>query len=91
MDKVLSHSFEMIKVGSKSFSGASKLLDKHTRESAILLYSWCRYCDDQIDNQFLGFNLSFEKVKESDENLKNLIDETIKNGLPWLQERYNKG
>ena len=74
MDKVLSHSFEMIKVGSKSFSGASKLLDKHTRESAILLYSWCRYCDDQIDNQLLGFNLSFEEVKESDDKILQKIE-----------------
>ncbi|MBT7753239.1 MAG: phytoene/squalene synthase family protein [Gammaproteobacteria bacterium] len=56
MDKVLSHSAAMIREGSKSFSGASKLLDSSSKESAILLYSWCRYCDDQIDNQILGIN-----------------------------------
>ena len=81
MDKVLSHSFEMIKVGSKSFSGASKLLDKHTRESAILLYSWCRYCDDQIDNQLLGFNLSFEEVKESNDKILQKIEKKTQQAI----------
>ena len=70
MDKVLSHSAAMIRQGSKSFSGASKLLDKSTRESAILLYSWCRYCDDQIDNQILGFN---KKHKEDDLNAEEIL------------------
>jgi len=38
-----------IEVGSKSFSLASKFFDEETYKSAILLYAWCRYCDDQID------------------------------------------
>lgn len=70
MDKVLSHSAAMIRQGSKSFSGASKLLDKSTKESAILLYSWCRYCDDQIDNQILGFN---KQSKEDNPNAKEIL------------------
>ncbi|UCD25813.1 MAG: phytoene/squalene synthase family protein [Gemmatimonadota bacterium] len=41
--------------GSKSFATASRLLDKDTRDSAQLLYAWCRYCDDRIDQQHLGF------------------------------------
>lgn len=35
--------------GSKSFSLAAKLFDSPTRDAAIFLYGWCRYCDDQVD------------------------------------------
>lgn len=36
-------------VGSKSFSLAARLFPRRERESARLLYSWCRHCDDEID------------------------------------------
>lgn len=35
--------------GSKSFSLAARLFDPQTRDAAIFLYGWCRYCDDQVD------------------------------------------
>lgn len=35
--------------GSKSFSLAALLFDKDRREAARLLYSWCRHCDDAVD------------------------------------------
>ncbi len=40
---------EMIRVGSKSFSFASRLFSRPIRDAACFLYGWCRYCDDQID------------------------------------------
>ena len=40
---------EVITKGSKSFSFAAKLFDPQTRDAAIFLYGWCRYCDDQVD------------------------------------------
>ena len=40
---------EMITHGSKSFSLASRLFPKKEREAAFMLYGWCRFCDDQID------------------------------------------
>ncbi|MDB5591114.1 phytoene/squalene synthase family protein [Enterovirga sp.] len=43
-----------IRAGSKSFAAASRLFDRHTRESATLLYAWCRHCDDVVDGQQLG-------------------------------------
>jgi phytoene synthase len=43
-----------IAAGSKSFAAAARLFAPHTRESAVLLYAWCRYCDDLIDGQSLG-------------------------------------
>jgi phytoene synthase len=45
---------EVIQAGSKSFATASNLFDAETRESARLLYAWCRHCDDCIDGQDLG-------------------------------------
>lgn len=36
--------------GSKSFSAASFFFSKKQKEAAWKLYSWCRYCDDQIDD-----------------------------------------
>ena len=40
--------------GSKSFAAAARLFDPETRRSAMMLYAWCRYCDDTIDGQALG-------------------------------------
>jgi 15-cis-phytoene synthase len=35
--------------GSKSFSFAAAFFSQEQREGAALLYRWCRYCDDQVD------------------------------------------
>ena len=40
---------EIMKKGSKTFSMAARLFDRKCRFGAMLLYSWCRYCDDAID------------------------------------------
>lgn len=40
--------------GSRSFATATRLFDARTRESAVLLYAWCRHCDDVVDGQALG-------------------------------------
>ena len=45
----------MIRDGSKSFAAAARLFDPATRDAAYLLYAWCRYCDDAIDGETLGF------------------------------------
>lgn len=52
---LLNHATETMAVGSKSFATASKLFDPVTRRSALMLYAWCRHCDDVIDGQQLGF------------------------------------
>ncbi len=53
-DPLLAHALNSIAVGSKSFASASRLFDPHTRRSAVLLYAWCRHCDDVIDGQQAG-------------------------------------
>lgn len=40
---------ESMKTGSLSFYLASRLLPARGRQSIFLLYAWCRYCDDVID------------------------------------------
>jgi len=41
-------------LGSKSFAGAARLFDPGTRRDVMLLYCWCRHCDDVTDGQQLG-------------------------------------
>lgn len=48
------HAEQSIAVGSKSFAAAAKLFDERTRRSAVMLYAWCRHCDDVIDGQQAG-------------------------------------
>jgi phytoene synthase len=53
-EALLAHATETIKVGSKSFAAAAKLFDPETRRSVLMLYAWCRHCDDVVDGQELG-------------------------------------
>jgi phytoene synthase len=49
---------ESIARGSKSFSAASLLFDRATRQRSWLLYAWCRRCDDIVDGQDHGHGMS---------------------------------
>jgi phytoene synthase len=53
-DQVIAQATRSINVGSKSFAAAARLFDERTRQSAVMLYAWCRHCDDVIDGQVLG-------------------------------------
>jgi len=54
-DPIVALSRERIERGSKSFAGAARILEPDMRDSAYMLYAWCRHCDDVIDGQELGF------------------------------------
>lgn len=54
-DEIVAMCRQRIELGSRSFAGAARLFDRRTRESAYMLYAWCRHCDDAIDGQQLGF------------------------------------
>ncbi|AOL22685.1 phytoene synthase [Erythrobacter litoralis] len=56
-ERLVEHARLTIKHGSHSFSAASRLFDRDTRERAWLLYAWCRRCDDIADNQVMGGEL----------------------------------
>lgn len=47
--ELVENSKEVIRQGSKSFSFASMFFEKREKEGAWLLYSWCRLCDDAVD------------------------------------------
>jgi len=53
-DTVVERSEDAIAKGSQSFAAAAKLFDRETREDAVMLYAWCRHCDDVIDGQVVG-------------------------------------
>lgn len=54
-EALLAHATETIKVGSKSFAAAARLFAPDVRRSVLMLYAWCRHCDDVVDGQQLGF------------------------------------
>jgi phytoene synthase len=54
VDSLINYSEQTIARGSKSFALAARLFDRRTRARAMLLYAWCRHCDDEIDGQELG-------------------------------------
>ncbi|TGX53597.1 phytoene/squalene synthase family protein [Sphingomonas gei] len=56
-DAIVATAGESIGRGSKSFSAASRLFDRPTRERAWLLYAWCRACDDLADGQDHGHGM----------------------------------
>ena len=62
---LVEHARQTIKVGSQSFSAASRLFDEKTRERAWLLYAWCRRCDDIADNQVMGGELGDQSDLDS--------------------------
>lgn len=61
----------MIRKGSKSFSLAARLFHPDIRDAAFFLYGWCRYCDDQIDQ-----NEKTETREELAKRVKALKDHT---------------
>jgi len=46
---LVEHCRESITKGSKTFVFASRFFGRQKMEDAALLYQWCRYCDDAID------------------------------------------
>ena len=61
-----------IQAGSKSFALAAQLFAPATRSDAMMLYSWCRYCDDLVDGQQLGFGQQHLPIEAGRERLADL-------------------
>ena len=68
---------ECIEQGSKSFAAAARLFAPDVRTSAMMLYAWCRHCDDVIDGQEFGHNTPAASQTVSDERLAELRANTI--------------
>lgn len=76
MDQVVEHGHAVIEKGSKSFAAAARLYDPETRASASMLYAWCRHCDDQTDDQELGFEGSRLSPEEGRARVDRLREKT---------------
>jgi phytoene synthase len=55
VDPLVRAAAQTIARGSKSFALAARLFEPAVRARALLLYAWCRHCDDVTDGQALGF------------------------------------
>jgi len=53
-DATIAHAEDSIAKGSKSFAAAARIFDRQTRADCVMLYAWCRHCDDVIDGQDHG-------------------------------------
>lgn len=63
-------------LGSKSFATAAKLFDPPTRRSTLMLYAWCRHCDDVIDGQTLGEGGTQHHIDDAQARMLHLQIET---------------
>lgn len=77
MDHVVDHGQAVIEKGSKSFAAAARLFDPETRGRAYMLYAWCRHCDDETDDQELGFDGSQLSPEEGRLRVDRLRDQTL--------------
>ena len=75
-DTVVTQSETAIAQGSKSFAAAARLFDRQTRDDAVMLYAWCRHCDDVIDGQTLGHAQDPEFRRGQAERLHQLQEQT---------------
>jgi phytoene synthase len=66
----------MIRLGSKSFAAAARLFDPVTRDAVVLLYGWCRHCDDQIDGQSYGHGDAALEAEAARARLESLVEAT---------------
>ncbi len=82
---------EAIRQGSKSFALASAFLPVRSREPALILYQWCRNCDDSIDDA--------PDAEEARLRLQSLEDGKSAGGLlagpdwldPWQRSEFVAG
>lgn len=86
MDEIARSSTAAIRTGSKSFAAAARLFPAAIREDAVMLYAWCRYCDDVIDGQIMGHAPS-DAVAGSDAALAALRAQTLGAIAGEMQER----
>jgi len=76
--------------GSSSFSLASRLFDKRTREKAWLLYAWCRRCDDIADGQDHGGTLKLnEATAQRRIEAVRILTRRALDGQPTAEEAFD--
>nr|WP_240493262.1 squalene/phytoene synthase family protein [Pantoea brenneri] len=66
---LLDHAVETKEVGTKTFATASNFFDAKTRRSVLMLYARCLHCDDEIDDQQLGFSSESPSLQTPEQRL----------------------
>ncbi len=77
-EALLEHATRTIEVGSKSFAAAARLFPPATRRSVLMLYAWCRHCDDVVDGQELGFDAVPQSTSDAARKLEGLFEQTAR-------------
>ncbi|PQQ32063.1 phytoene synthase [Photorhabdus luminescens] len=87
---LLKHITQIMEQGSKSFASVTRLFDTATRHSTMMLYAWCRYCDDIIDGQELGKQISSVDKHSAREKLQMLqyLTKQAYDGLPMTEPAF---
>ena len=88
-EDLIDYAEHSISKGSKSFSFASRLFDRDTREKTWLLYAWCRRCDDLADDQDHGGTLGEEEGAERRLTAIRLLTERAFEGLPTADPAFD--
>ena len=65
-----------LRQGSHSFSSAARIFSSPMRDDVAMLYAWCRYCDDMIDDQELGIGTRTSSALPAEHRLELLYDLT---------------
>lgn len=73
---LLEHATHTMAAGSKSFASAARLFARPTRRGALMLYAWCRHCDDVVDGQALGFPQADTDARTPQQRLAELQRQT---------------
>lgn len=89
-EALMQHATQTIEVGSKSFAAAARLFPPATRRSVLMLYAWCRHCDDVVDGQELGFGSAAPVAHDARAELDKLYDQTRRAyaGEPMLDTAF---
>ena len=77
-DPRFEHAAQVLRAGSRSFGAASRLFSPDVRRSVLMLYAWCRHCDDVVDGQTLGFGMAPPSPQEAQAKLDALREETLR-------------
>ena len=75
-EALLDHATRTIEAGSKSFAAAARLFAPDVRRSVLMLYAWCRHCDDVVDGQELGFAAGAQRRHDPARELARLEEQT---------------
>ena len=75
-EALLAHATRTISAGSSSFATAARLFPAGVRRSVLMLYAWCRHCDDVVDGQVLGFGATHQQHQQAAWNLITLMEQT---------------